>query len=175
MDKLKIIIRQEQPYDYDEVYRLVKESFLTENHTEEPDYLDALRTKPEFIPGLSLVAETDDGTIAGQIVLYQTTINYNDSQDVQLVVSPLSVLPLYFRRGVGSALLREGLKIGRETGYKAAFLMGDPGYYSRFGFMPSYKFNIFHKDYREQKVDFIMAYQLYENALDGKKGIIDIY
>jgi predicted N-acetyltransferase YhbS len=175
LDKLNIIIRQEQSYDYDVVYQLVKESFLTENHTEEPDYLNALRTKSEFIPELSLVAETEDGTIAGQIVLYQTTINYDDSQDVQLVVSPLSVAPKYFRRGVGSALLREGLKIAREMGYKAVFLWGNPNFYAKCGFVPSYKFNIFHKDFQEQKVDFIMVYQLYENALEGKEGMIDIY
>ena len=175
MDRLNVKIRQEQSYDYDVVYQLVKESFLTENHTEEPDYLNALRAKPEFIPELSLVAETEDGTIVGQIVLYQTTINYYNSQDVQLVVSPLSVSPKCFRRGVGSALLREGLRIAREMGYKAVFLWGNPNFYLKCGFVPSYKFNIFHKDFQEQKVDFIMVYQLCENALEGKKGMIDIY
>jgi predicted N-acetyltransferase YhbS len=175
LDKLNVKIRQEQSYDYDAVYQLVKESFLTENHTEEPDYLNALRTKSEFIPELSLVAETEDGTIVGQIVLYQTTINCYNSQDVQLVVSPLSVSPKCFRRGVGSALLFEGLRIGREMGYEAVFLWGNPNFYSKCGFVPSYKFNIFHKDFQEQKVDFIMAYQLCENALEGKKGMIDIY
>ena len=175
MDKLNVKIRQEQSYDYDVVYQLVKESFLTENHTEEPDYLNALRTKSEFIPELSLVAETEDGIIVGQIAIYQTTINYQNSQDVQLTVSPLSVSPKYFRRGVGSALLREGIKIAREMGYKVVFLWGNPNFYSKCGFVPSYKFNIFHKEFQERKVDFIMVYQLCENALEGKKGMIDIY
>jgi len=175
LNKLNVKIRQEQASDYNVVYQLVKESFLTENHTEEPDYLNALRTKSEFIPDLSLVAETEDGTIVGQIVLYQTTVNYYNSQDVQLVVSPLSVSPKYFRRGVGSALLREGLKIAREMGYKAVFLWGNHNFYSKLGFVPSYKFNIFYKNFQEQKVDFIMVYQLCENALEGKKGMIDIY
>ena len=175
MDKLNIGIRQEQSHDYDAVHQLVKESFLTENHTEEPDYLNALRNKPEFIPELSLVAETEAGTIVGQIVLYQTTINYGISQDVQLVVSPLSVSPKYFRRGVGSALLREGLTIAQEMGYNSVFLWGNPNFYSKVGFIPSYKFNIFHNDFQDQNVDFIMVYQLCENALDGTKGIINIY
>jgi predicted N-acetyltransferase YhbS len=175
LDKLSVKIRQEQSYDYDVVYQLVKESFLTENHTEEPNYLNALRTKSEFIPELSLVAETEDGIIVGQIALHQTTVNYSNSQDVQLTVSPLSVSPKCFGRGVGSALLREGLKIAREMEYKVVFLWGDPNFYSKFGFVPSYKFNIFHKDFQEQKVDFIMVYQLCENALEGKKGMIDIY
>ena len=175
MDKLRVKIRQEQPDDYDAVYQLVKESFLTQNHTEEPDYLKALRTKAEFIPELSLVAETEDGIIAGQIAIHQTTINYADAEDVQLTVSPLSVSPKFFNRGVGSALLREGLKIAREMGYKVVFLWGDPNFYSKHGFVPSYKFNIFHKNFQERKVEFIMVYQLCENALKGKKGMIDIY
>jgi predicted N-acetyltransferase YhbS len=63
LEKLNVKIRQEQPPDYNVVYQLVKEAFLTENHTEEPDYLNALRIKSEFIPELSLVAETEHGTI----------------------------------------------------------------------------------------------------------------
>jgi predicted N-acetyltransferase YhbS len=175
MGILNVKIRQEQSCDYDAVYQLVKESFLAENHTEEPDYLNALRTKSDFIPELSLVAETEDSIIVGQIALHQTTISYSNSQDVQLTVSPLSVSPKCFRRGVGSALLREGLKLAREMGYKVVFLWGDPNFYSRFGFVPSYKINIFHKHFQEREVDFIMVYQLCENILDGKKGMIDIY
>ena len=175
MGKLNVKIRQEQSCDYDAVYQLVKESFLTQNHTEEPDYLNALRTKSEFIPELSLVAETEDGIIVGQIALHQTTVNYSNSQDVQLTISPLSVAPKYFHRGVGSTLLQEGLKVAQKMGYKVAFLWGDPNFYSKFGFTPSYKFNIFHKDFQERKVDFIMVYQFCENALEGNKGMIDIY
>ena len=58
---------------------------------------------------------------------------------------------------------------------KLCYYVGDPDFYSKHGFTPSYKFNIFHKNFQEQKVDFIMVYQLCENALTGKKGMIDIY
>lgn len=155
MGKLNVKIRQEESCDYNAVYQVVTESFLTQNHTEEPDYLNGLRTKSEFIPQLSLVAETEDGIIVGQIALHQTTISYSNSKDIQLTVSPLSVSPSCFGRGVGSALLREGLKIARQMGYKVVFLWGDPNFYSKFGFVPSYKFNIYHKDFQERKVDFM--------------------
>ncbi len=175
MDILKINIRQERPADYDAVYQLVKESFLTENHTEEPDYLNALRKKPEFIPELSLVASIEDGTIVGQIAASRVIIQYPDSVDTQITISPLSVLPKYFRRGIGRALLREELKIAREVGYKAVFLWGRPDYYSKSGFEPSYKHNIYHVKFLEKNVDFIMVYQLQKDAFNGKKGVIDIY
>src|SRR3712207_7937414 len=37
-------------------------------------------------------------------------------------------------RGIGSRLIREGLEACREAGYGAAVVLGEPGYYSRFGF-----------------------------------------
>lgn len=175
MKNLIINIRQEQPSDYDEVYELVRESFLTENHTEEPDYLNALRKQPEFISELSLVAETEDRTIVGQIVISKTVIEYDNSRDTQLVVSPLSVSPKHFRRGIGSALLREGLKIAKRMGYKAVFLWGNPEFYSKNDFVPSYRFNIYHKDFQDKNVDFIMVYELTKDNFSGEKGIINIY
>ena len=59
-----------------------------------------------------------------------------------LLVAPLSVLLEYRDHGVGSALMKEGLRRGRELGYKAAFLCGDPEYYHRFGFKSIREFGL---------------------------------
>lgn len=75
---LAISIRQETPEDYDEVYELVKVSFATQNHTEEPDYLNDVRKRDAFIPELSLVAQLESGQIIGQITLYKTNISCGD-------------------------------------------------------------------------------------------------
>jgi len=40
-----MVIRQEQPADYDEVYRLVKASFATSTNDGEWDYLNEVRKK----------------------------------------------------------------------------------------------------------------------------------
>ncbi len=69
-----MIIRQEQPADYDEVYELVKISFATSTNEGEWDYLNEVRKKSTFIPELSLVAENDVGKLIGQIVLYKTIL-----------------------------------------------------------------------------------------------------
>ena len=69
-----MIIRQEKPADYSEVYELVKKSFATSTNEGEWDYLNEIRKKETFIPELSLVAENDDGKLIGQIVLYRTEI-----------------------------------------------------------------------------------------------------
>lgn len=87
-----MIIRQEKSNDYEEVYEMVKQAFATTQYSDgtEQDYLNEVRKKSYFIPELSLVAVEND-KIVGQIVLYQMQINSKDNNEVQLVISPLSV------------------------------------------------------------------------------------
>jgi len=65
-----MIILQESPADYNEVYQLVKVAFDFNESTDGTvsDYLNELRTKDVFIPELSLIAEKDE-RIIGQITL----------------------------------------------------------------------------------------------------------
>ncbi len=53
--------------------------------------------------------------------------------DVQ-VLSPVAVLPHRQGTGIGSALVRRGLKVMTERSVPVVFLEGPPGYYARFGF-----------------------------------------
>jgi putative acetyltransferase len=49
-------------------------------------------------------------------------------------LSPLAVLPELQRKGIGTALVEAGLTACAEIGWSAAFLLGDPRYYSKLGF-----------------------------------------
>lgn len=49
-------------------------------------------------------------------------------------LGPVAVLPARQRRGIGSALIREGLARAQAQGLEAAFVLGEPAYYRRFGF-----------------------------------------
>ncbi len=51
-------------------------------------------------------------------------------------LGPISVAPEYQGRGVGSRFMQEALRILREKDAAGCVLLGDPGYYSRFGFQP---------------------------------------
>ena len=53
------------------------------------------------------------------------------------VLSPVGIHPDVQRRGVGSALIREGLRILDESGVPAVLLEGHPDYCRRFGFEPA--------------------------------------
>lgn len=172
---LTISIRQEVQDDYDEVYELVKASFATENHSEEPDYLNEVRTRKTFIPELSLVAHLDNGQIVGQITLYETTICNGDKNITQLVLSPICVLPDYFHKSIASAMIKESFIIAKKLGYGAIFLWGNPKFYSQFGFVPTYHYNIHHIQFGQENVDFIMVKELNNGVLHDVEGTINIY
>jgi predicted N-acetyltransferase YhbS len=168
-------IRQEHRSDYPEVYELVKTSFATSSDSDgtEPDYLNELRTKDTFIPELSLLAENENGTIIGQIVLYKTAIATSHGELIELLLSPICVHPDYFRRGIARAMVEEALNIARGMGFRAVFLCGDPETYQKLGFSPSYQYNIFHKDDKPKTAKWSMVRELYSGALNGISGTVD--
>lgn len=89
----------------------------------------ALLAEPEGV--LSLTAHAD-GVLAGHILFTTCTV---DETPVALL-GPLAVAPAFQRQGVGGALIRAGLE--HLTGAAAHVLvLGDPAYYSRFGFAPA--------------------------------------
>ncbi len=167
-------IRQETPRDYDEVYELVKTAFATSTNEGEWDYLNEVRKQETFIPELSLVAEDDNGRPVGQIVLYQTSIVMATGTVTELLLSPISVHPDYFRRGIARSMMREAFEIARTMGYSAVFLCGEPDFYHKFGFRPSWEYGIYHVADRTKKAEWCMALELTEGALAGKQGTIDI-
>ncbi len=169
-----MIIRQEQPADYDEVYELVKISFATSTNEGEWDYLNEVRKKDTFIRELSLVAENDDGKLIGQIVLYKTNITASDHIYTELLLSPISVHPDFFRKGIARAMMLEAFQLAKTMGFTAIFLCGDPDFYHKFGFKASYEYGIFHIADKTKKAEWCMAYELIPGALTGKAGTINI-
>lgn len=169
-----IHIRQEEPLDYDEVYRLVEQSFATASHYDgtEANYLNEIRTKETFVPELSFIAEADNGKIVGQIVLYETDISTKNSTVKTLVLSPLSVHPDYFRQGIARLLINYALHQATTMGYTSVFLCGEPEIYHKLGFRASYEYNIFHKD--DASAQWCMGRELVDNALQNICGTINI-
>ncbi len=57
-------------------------------------------------------------------------------------LAPLAVVPEARRHGVGAALVRAGLQACRQAGHRFVVVLGDPAYYSRFGFEPASKWGL---------------------------------
>jgi len=87
----------------------------------------------DTVIAISLVA-TIDTRIAGNAIFTKCGVIGNNV-DVALL-GPLAVAPAWQRQGIGSALVRAGLKRLEEAGVNRVFVLGDPTYYGRFGFLP---------------------------------------
>ncbi|WP_192780521.1 GNAT family N-acetyltransferase [Nonomuraea africana] len=104
----------------------------------EADLVEALRADPAWLPGLSIVAEDADGTIAGYALL--TRCHVGDAP--ALALGPCAVLPRHQKRGAGSAAIRAGLQAARDLGENLVLVLGHPEYYPRFGFVPASRYGI---------------------------------
>jgi putative acetyltransferase len=99
------------------------------------DLVDTLRGTITPTDGLSLVA-VDDRQVVGHVMFTRSLLDAPRRLVDVHVLSPLAVAPEFQKLGVGSALVRHGLEILAERAVPLVFLEGDPGYYSRFGFVP---------------------------------------
>jgi putative acetyltransferase len=91
----------------------------------EADLVDELRADGDAV--LSLVAEEGD-EIAGHVLFSRMTAPFR-----ALGLAPVAVLPDYRRRGIAARLIRDGLaRVAAD--WDAVFVLGDPAYYTRFGF-----------------------------------------
>ena len=81
---------------------------------------------------LNLVAE-ENGSMVGHTAFSPLTAG-NPGPTIGFLLAPLAVTPARHRAGIGSQLVREGLRLTAATGTAMAFVYGDPAYYARFGF-----------------------------------------
>lgn len=129
--KFPIVIRNEAEADVGAITEVTVAAFETlaiSSHTEQ-FVVAALRASRALT--ISLVAEVE-GRVVGHIAFSPVTIS--DGSPNWYGLGPVSVLPDHQRRGIGGALVREGLSRLRELGARGCCLVGHPEYYRRFGF-----------------------------------------
>jgi putative acetyltransferase len=80
---------------------------------------------------VSLVADAE-GKVIGHIAV--SPVSISDGASGWFGLGPISVMPEYQRSGVGSRLMREALRILHDQGAAGCVVLGEPRYYSRFGF-----------------------------------------
>ena len=139
MEQKNIVIRQETAQDYEAVYQLIREAFAHAQHRDgnEQDLVAALRRSEAFVPELSLVAQIE-GRLVGHILFTKAKVG----EEPVLALAPLSVLPAFWRQGIGTALIQAGHSIARQMGFSYSIVLGSETYYPRCGYLPAKQFGI---------------------------------
>ena len=124
------MIRETRESDLEEVFNLIHAAF---GNRAESDLVKQLISDGDVL--INLLVESLD-TIIGNVVVSKITME----PDIGLLcggVAPVSVLPDQQSSGVGSRLVTAAINESKKTGIDALFLLGDPDYYQRFGFVVS--------------------------------------
>lgn len=116
-------IRAERNTDLADIRALLLEAF---SDCAEANLVEHLRNDGSVV--LSFVAIVDN-YIVGHILFSRM-----ERPAGGLALAPVAVRAPRRRKGIAASLIRYGLERAREDGWAAVFVLGDPSYYSRFGF-----------------------------------------
>ncbi len=158
-----IVTRSEMPEDYAAVYRVNTLAFESEVEAALVNKLRAVN------PHISLVA-VKDSQVVGHIFFSPVTVESEDASFMALALAPMAVLPAYQNQGIGSELVRQGLKECERLGHDIVFVLGHPNYYPRFGFSPA-KAKGIGCEYPVPDEVF-MVVELKPEALGGRMGLV---
>jgi putative acetyltransferase len=132
----------------------------------EADLVEALRARSVAL--VSLVAEVD-GKIVGHILFSPVSLKEHAHLNVK-GLGPMAVMPDCQRKGVGSALVREGLACCKNLGSCAVVVVGHPEYYPRFGFAPASRYSL--RSEYDVPDDVFMVAVLEDGALNSVSGLV---
>jgi putative acetyltransferase len=124
-------IRDETPGDFAAIGAITAAAFAPlaiSSHTEQ-FIVEALRAAGAL--SVSLVAEVD-GEVVGHVAF--SPVSISDGSAGWYGLGPVSVRPDCQRRGIGKALIKEGLARLSRLGAAGCCLVGHPDYYRQFGF-----------------------------------------
>lgn len=159
-------IRPEQPSDSSAIREVIERSF---GRPAEANLVAALRGIPGFDPALSLIAELN-GRIVGHILFSPIAIESALQSRPAMALAPVCVLPEYQGCGIGSGLILHGLRLCKLRGHGVVVVLGEPGYYGRFGFQRASLFGV-----RAPFVcpdDAFMLVEFQDDALHGVSGTV---
>lgn len=165
-----IRLRNETAIDYRSVEELTREAFW--NHhapgCDEHYLLHIMRSCDAFIRELDFVAEINGKVVANIVYAKAKIIGDSGEQYDVITFGPISVLPEYQGKGIGGMLIRHTKEIAKELGYRAVLIYGDPGYYSKFGFVEAENYDIRTSD--NMYAVPLQALELYQGALSDCAG-----
>jgi len=128
---MSILIRKESPADIAAIDAVTVAAFLNATHSSHTEQfiLNALRQSGQLF--ISLVAD-ENGAVIGHVAVSPVAVS--DGTSGWYGLGPVSVAPERQGQRVGGQLIEQALCDLRRLGAAGCVVLGDPNYYSRFGF-----------------------------------------
>ena len=158
-----IEIRDEAPQDFPAIRNL---NVLAFGNPAEALLVDKLRAANKAV--ISRVAILD-GRVVGHILFSPITVERAPARLRGLGLAPMSVLPEFQNRGIGSSLVRDGLEMCRQRGYDLVVVLGHLRFYPRFGFTRAKDHGL---DNEYDALDNFMVIELKEGVLKAVTGLV---
>ena len=170
---MKIKIREQSSDDRAAVAAVTEAAFASTEfgHNGESALVGSLC---DAVPScLSWVANSQEGLV-GHILFSPAELRLGRESLRGMALAPMSVAPDCQRQGVGSKLVKEGLREIAYLGCPFVIVLGHADYYPRFGFEPASKFDIGH-GFDGVPQDFFFIRELSEGTLDAWRGASAYY
>lgn len=127
------VIRPESPTDAAAIHAVTVAAFLDAAHAAHTEQFIVAALRKAGALSVSLVAE-QDGEVVGHLAL--SPVSVSDGAAGWYGLGPISVRPEFQGKGIGSGLMQAAIRALRQRGAAGCVLVGEPSYYSRFGFKP---------------------------------------
>ena len=157
---MPLLVRKEYPADIDVIRALVSAAFPS---PAEAELVDAVRAAGRL--SISLVA-VEGGDVMGHVAFSPVTV---EGVTLGLGLAPVAVRADRRGRGVAERLVREGLGLCRNAAVGLVVVLGDPRYYTRFGFEPARRLEL-RDEY--QAGDAFQAVELISGTIPPGGGLV---
>lgn len=164
-----MIIRKETEEDIETIYEIIESAFANQefSNQEEVELVKNLRKTDLFIPELSLVAE-EENKLIGQILFTKMEFEMDNRKEFILILAPVSVIPEYQNKGIGSKLIKKGHEIAKQLNYKGILVVGHEEYYPKFGYKSIANYEITCNMELPKEVTFL--YEIEKDYFKNNKG-----
>ena len=132
--QVDVTVRPTTEDDRADVLRIVNEAFSGEvgKGRDEVEIVEAVWSLEASLAAGDLVAT------AGEEIIGYVLASLGKLDGLAVPgIAPLAVRPDRRGQGIGTALMTELLRLLSQRGFPLVVVLGDPGYYGRFGFQPS--------------------------------------
>lgn len=139
-----IEIRAEEPEDIPFIQQVHQQAFHP--RLNEARLVELLRQASKMSQSWVAIAQ---GRVVGHVVFSPVTFVPDQPAIRGVGLAPIGVLPEFQRQGIGGKLIVHGLQACKHNGCDLVVVLGDPRYYTRFGFSGARRYqleNEYHAD-----------------------------